>query len=541
MKRISRLFCNLKVTATEVNVKMQPETANSEHSARTGRQDGPPRQALREMPRLSVRHSFSHEASSRRKKIFCLCILCWLMVLCLTGIIIIAVVHFQTSNSEIDQISAGALIGFGLLLIVVLGWSAIIYARFQKRSNPRRDSRPSIPREEILAFASSEIYHRGASTLSTDNSISRSDSSAESTNRRFIYRERQHDDERRAIDPTNTRYVTDPPMLAIHRSTRMMQDFQEHVPGVARPQVLHFPERPRGNTEPTRMLVDPNRATRQFRRHSNPLPPPYQPPIALSHSSSESLPMGFPPPSYDRVFGRRRRCESTASEDSILYPPDYQSSPPSPSPLPTAAATRERRTSLNVPPDPGARIDLGIQISTLSAIGRATSLDSSLCQAHQPSPFPPSGTATRGNVIHHSPSRLSPVPLSVAQVSASALPRYPPPCYRSAAPRYHPSSHSPRSPLHSPVALASHAPERPARGHATPPIFLPNNRSPFSRPILALTSPENTIQESVDYEEESADGNRNETSRSANQEDDQERPNVTLVYLAQSQEEEIIV
>ena len=142
---------------------MQSEGANSEHSARTGLQDGTPRQVQREMPRLSIRHSFSSEASSRRKKLFCLCLLCWLMVLCLTGIIIIAVVHFQSSDSEIDQISAGALIGFGLLLIVVLGWSAIIYAKFQKGSAiARHDSRQYAPREEILAFASSEIYARGA-------------------------------------------------------------------------------------------------------------------------------------------------------------------------------------------------------------------------------------------------------------------------------------------------------------------------------------------------------------------------------------------
>lgn len=73
--------------------------------------------------------------------------------------------------------------------------------------------------------------------------------------------------------------------------------------------------------------------------------------------------------------------------------------------------------------------------------------------------------------------------------------------------------------------------------------FLKNNRSPFSRPILSLTSPEspeNTIQESVDNEEESAFESVTETPNSPNQMD-QPRPNVVLVYLAQSQEEEIIV
>ena len=71
-------------------------------------------------------------------------------------------------------------------------------------------------------------------------------------------------------------------------------------------------------------------------------------------------------------------------------------------------------------------------------------------------------------------------------------------------------------------------------------MFLKNNRSPFSRPILSLTSPENTIQESVDNEEESAFESVTETPNSPNQMD-QPRPNVVLVYLAQSQEEEIIV
>lgn len=518
---------------------MQAESVNSNHSARPGRIDGPPRQAQREMPRLSTRHSFSHEASSRRKKIFCLCILCWLILLCLTGIIIIAVVHFQSSDSDIDQISAGALIGFGVLLIVVLGWSAIVYAKFQKGSSARRadSSRTYVPREEMLAFASSEMYTRGASTISTNNSISHSDSSNEGINRRFIYREPHHDDERRVINPANTRFIINPPGPAVHRSTRMLREYHERTPGVARPQVLHFPERPRVYTDPARIVVEANPAARHFRRHSNPLPPPYQPPTAMSRPLSESLPMGFPPPAYDRVVGRRRsRLESTASEESSLFPPDYQSTPPSPSAL-SAAAPTERRTSLNVPPDQ-SRIDLGIHISsTISSPGRTTRVDSSPCQAHQSSRFPTSGMSPGGSVMFHSPSRLSSVPRSATQVSGSAVSRSLPHHHRQAVPRIHSSSNSPSSPQQTPMTLASRGPESPAS-----PIYLTNNRSPFSRPILALTAPENTIQESVDHEEqeENDDESRNDTSRSANQVD-QQAPNVVLVYLSQSQEEEIIV
>ena len=522
---------------------MQPESVNSDHSAYNGRQDGPPRQAQREMPRLSIRHSFNHEASSRRKKIFCLCILCWLMVLCLTGIIIIAVVHFQSSDSEIDQISAGALIGFGLLLIVVLGWSAIVYTRFQKRSSPRRDSsRQTIPREEMLAIASSEIYARGASTISTNNSLSHSDSSGEGNNHRFIYRDRHLEDERRFIASVNTRYMVAPPAPPVQRSTRMAREYHERVPGVARPQVLHFPERPRLYPDPSRQGIEPDRPSGYFRRHSNPLPPPYLPPIAVTRPVSESLPMGFPPPAYDRVVGRRRRCGSTASEESTLYPPDYQSTPPSPSNLQNVAPA-ERRTSLNVPPEQ-PRIDLGIQISsTLPPLRRATRLDSSSSQ-EQPTHLPSSGVSPGGSVLlYHSPSRLSPVLHSAAQVSTSSVARYPPPYYRSAAPQFLSPSSSSSSPLLSPMSVSSRGSESPARSHTASPVYLTNNRSPFrSRSMLSLTAPENTIQESVDHDEqeENEEESRNDTTSSDNQADEQ-TPNVVLVYLSQSQEEEIVV
>lgn len=527
---------------------MQSEGANSEHSARTGLQDGTPRQVQREMPRLSIRHSFSSETSSRRKKLFCLCLLCWLMVLCLTGIIIIAVVHFQSSDSEIDQISAGALIGFGLLLIVVLGWSAIIYAKFQKGSAiARHDSRQYAPREEILAFASSEIYARGASTISTNNSMSHSDSSSEGNPRRFIYRDRhRHDDERRVIDPLNTRYVTDPPVTAIHRSTRMVREYHERGPGVARPQVLHFPERLRSSTDAPRVFIDPNRASRHVRRHSHPLPPPYQPPVP-SRPLSESLPVGFPPPAYDRVVGRMRRIDSTASEESMLYPPDYQSSPPSPSSVQTAAPTErrtslnlatygptERRTSLSVPTEQQTIGD-GIQISTLTRLDSSTG-------AHQTSPIPDSEIALRENVINQSPHRPSPVSNSASQALDSLLPRHHSHRYRSAAARHHPSLHSPNPPLQFAGSHSTRAPESPTRGKIQAPVYLTNNRSPFSRPILSLTAPENTIQETdVDNEDESGGAcNTTETPSSCNQAE-QQRPGVVLVYLSQSQEEEIIV
>ena len=526
---------------------MQVETTNSEHSSRSGRQVGPPRQAQREIPRLSIRRSFSTEASSRRKKIFCLCILCWFIVLCLTGIIVIAVVHFQSSSSRIDQISAGALIGFGLLLIVVLGWTAILYNRFQKSSSiTRQDSRAYPPREEMLAFASSDLFGgRGVSTISTDNSASHSDSSSDGTSRRFISRERHYDDERRVIDPVNTRYITDAPITVFHPSNRMVRHYRDRVPGVARPQHLHFPERSRLAIEAPRFYIDRSRGTRHVRTHSNPLPPPYQPPVP-TRPLSESLPMGFPPPAYERVIGRMRRFDSTVSEESNLYPPDYQSSPPSPLSLQTVTNTG-RRSSLNLPSDRTtesraslnvsatdrpASIDVGIQISSsISApVERSVFVDSPSQSYDQPPPSPSPGISTGEYAIDPSFCRLSPG----AQASPSSY--FTPQRYRSASPRLH----SPNPPLHSTARVTESSENDAQAAQAFAPVFLKNNRSPFSRPILSLTSPENTIQESVDNEEESAFESVTETPNSPNQVD-QPRPNVVLVYLAQSQEEEIIV
>ncbi|XP_074617768.1 uncharacterized protein LOC141876872 [Acropora palmata] len=549
---------------------MQTGTVNSQQSVGTMPQfqDGPVEQAQpRGMQRFYVRHSFSQEASARRKRIFCLCILCWLMVLCLTGIIIIAVVHFQSSDSKIDQITAGALIGFGLLLVVVLGWSAFVYSKFQKGSTPRRDSpRPYGQREDILAFASSEILARGASTISTNNSMSHSDSSTDGNPPRqpvFIIREPHRDNRRGRLiaDPLHTRrFVTCPPAPAIHRSTRVLREYHERFPGVARPQVLHFPERPRGFTEPMRLAVDADRSTRHVRAYSNPLPPPYQPQLVWGRPLSESLPMGLPPPAYDRVIGRRRgRCGSTASLESTLYPPDYQSSPPSPSHLqPAASAERrtsassvERRTSLTISPDQ-PRIDLGIQISSsLPHLGRARRLSDTPQQqsSQQPTPFSSAGmtTVTSESVIYQSPPRSPSVLHGVTPVSTESDARQPSISYvRSAATLFQSTGNSPNQ-LHQPTATlvsSSRVSERPThQSHSASPVYLTNNRSPFSRPILSLTGPENIIQESADHEEnEQINGENldNEISRSANLAD-RERPNVVLVYLSQAQEEEIIV
>lgn len=540
---------------------MQNGSVNSQLSVRTMPQfqDGETGQAQPHgRQRFHVRHSFSQEASARRKRIFCLCILCWLMVLCLTGIIIIAVVHFQSSDSKIDQITAGALIGFGLLLVVVLGWSAFVYSKFQKGSTPRRDSsRPYGQREDILAFASSELLARGASTISTNNSMSHSDSSTDGNPPRqpvFIIRE-PHRDNRRGrfiADPLHTRrFVTCPPAPAIHRSTRVLREYHERFPGVARPQVLHFPERPRGHTEPPRLTVDTDRSTRHVRAYSNPLPPPYQPQLAWGRPLSESLPMGFPPPAYDRVIGRRRgRCGSTASLESTLYPPDYQSSPPSPSHL-QPATSAERRTSLTVPPDQ-PRIDLGIQISSsLPHLGRPRRLSDTPQQqsSQQPTQFSSAGmtTVTSESVIYQSPPRSPSVMHCVASVSSESDARQPSTSHvRSTATLFHSTANSP-SDLHQPpvtLVSSSRVSERPThQSQSSSPLYLTNNRSPFSRPILSLTGPEHIIQESVDHDENeqiNEENLDNEISRSANHAN-RERPNVVLVYLSQAQEEEIIV
>ena len=90
----------------------------------------------------------------------------------------------------------------------------------------------------------------------------------------------------------------------------MVRHYRDRVPGVARPQHLHFPERSRLAIEAPRFYIDRSRGTRHVRTHSNPLPPPYQPPVP-TRPLSESLPMGFPPPAYERVIGRMRRFDST--------------------------------------------------------------------------------------------------------------------------------------------------------------------------------------------------------------------------------------
>ena len=228
---------------------------NSEHSTRTARQDGPPSpQARLELPN---RRNSAHEVSLRRRRIFWLSILCWLMVLCLTAIIIIAVVHFQSSNKEIDQISAGVLIGFGVLLIFVFVWLIIVYLKFN-RSKANTDTRQYRPnRDEFVAFASSEIFNgRGVcSTISTVNSTSNSRStegSAERDTQRFIYRQRYHDDERGRVDR-----ITEAPLPSSSSSSRITREHHERGPGLGRAQMPpHVPERRRTENEPPRVFVD---------------------------------------------------------------------------------------------------------------------------------------------------------------------------------------------------------------------------------------------------------------------------------------------
>lgn len=522
---------------------------SSEHSTRTGRQDGPPSQGRLQPP---IRRNSANERSLRRRKIFWLSILCWLMVLCLTAIIIIAVVHFQGSNSEIDQISAGALIGFGVLLIFVLAWAIIIYAKFSRLKAKRRTQQYRPSREEFVAFASSDIYGRGISTISTTNSSSNSRSterSAEGDMRTFVYRQRSHDDERRAIDRT-----TQAPITSIPSSSRMTSEYHERGPGLVRPQMTHLPERHRAETEPQRVFVDTS--SRAARRHSAPLPPPYQPPMSPPYRASESLPtdiIGTPPPAYDRVCGRSRRCESTTSEDSCLNPPAYQSRPPSPSPGSSAAVPAEGGRHLTVP---SHRSGMGVvyPVSALPLPGRVRRYDVTPSQPQQSSHLPASGVVLRENAIYRNQPRARPrsASLSGAHTPVITATRYNPPYYRSTpAPRYHTSSHLPSSTSHSAFVLPRYTPESYTRP-VSPPYL--TNRPPSSRPVLAaLAAPESPtrlshvpnrppspIQETseVDIQEENA-CNTNETTATTTS--DTRRPSVVLVYLSQSPDEEIIV
>lgn len=527
---------------------------NSEHSNRTARPDGPPSpQARLELPN---RRNSAHEASLRRRKIFWLSILCWLMVLCLTAIIIIAVVHFQSSNNEIDQISAGALIGFGVLLIFVVVWLIIIYLKFN-RSRARGDTQQyRRSREEFVAFASSEIFNgRGvSSTISTVNSTSNSRStegSAERDTQRFIYRQRFHDDERRRVDR-----ITEAPLPSIPSSSRIIREQHERGPGLGRPQLPpHVPERRRTEHEPPRVFVD--NSSRAARRHSAPLPPPYQPPMSPPYRISESLPTGTPPPAYDRVCGRNRRLESTTSEDSCLNPPAYQSRPPSPSPSPgaSAAVPQDRTPHLNVP---SHRSGVGQPGSGLPPQGRVRRYELSPSQIQQPSPLSVSGVVLREHITHRNLPRSRPSSATYTGVQTPVLTatatRYTPPYYRSTpALRYHTSSHLPNSTTHSAFVLARNDLETSVR--PVSPTYL-TSRSSFSRPVLTLAGPENStrlslsslhvpnrppspIQEISEDNHEESSSNRKETPTTA--QDDARRPGVVLVYLSQSPDEEIIV
>lgn len=530
---------------------------NAEHSTRTARQDGPPSpQARLELPN---RRNSAHEASLRRRRIFWLSILCWLMVLCLTAIIIIAVVHFQSANKEIDQISAGVLIGFGVLLIFVFVWLIIVYLKFN-RSKPRADTRQYRQnREEFLAFASSEIFNgRGvSSTISTVNSTSNSRStegSAERDTQRFIYRQRFHEDERRRSDR-----ITEAPLPSISSSSRITREHHERGPGLGRPQMPpHVPERRRTENEPPRVFVDIS--SRAARRHSAPLPPPYQPSMSPPYRVSESLPtgvMGTPPPAYDRVCGRNSRLESTTSEDSCLNPPAYQSRPPSPLPSPGASASvpQDRAPHLNVP---SHRSGVGQSGSALPPPGRVRRYDLSPSQIQQPSPLSVSGVVLRENVIHRNlprsrPSSATYTGVQTPVVTATAT-LYNPPYYRSTpVPRYHTSSHLPSSTTHSTLVLARNDPETSVR--PVSPTYL-TSRPSSSRPVLTLAAPDNSnrlslsslhipnrppspIQEISEDNHEESTSNRKEAPKPT--QDEVRRPGVVLVYLSQSPDEEIIV
>lgn len=530
---------------------------STEHSTHTARQDGPPSpQARLELPN---RRNSAHEASLRRRKIFWLSILCWLMVLCLTAIIIIAVVHFQGSNNEIDQISAGALIGFGVLLIFVVVWLIIVYLKFN-RSRAGGDTRQYRPsREEFEAFASSDIFNgRGvSSTISTVNSTSNSRStegSAERDTQRFIYRQRFHDDERR-----RSNRITEAPLPSISSSLRIAREHHEHGPGLGRPQMPpHVPERRRTEHEPSRVFVDTS--SRAARRHSAPLPPPYLPTMSPPYRISESLPtgvMGTPPPAYDRVCGRSHRLESTTSEDSCLNPPAYQSRPPSPLPSPgtSGAVPQDRIPQVNLP---SHRPGVGHPGSALPPQGRVRRYEMSPSQVQQPSLLSVSGVVLRESIIHGNLSRSRPSSASYAGAQAPVLSatatRYTAPYYRlTHAPRYHTSSHLPSSTSHSAFVLPRNDPVTSAR--PVSPTYL-TSRSLSSRPVLSVAAPEistrlslpslhvpnrppSPIQEISEDNHEESSSNRKETPTPP--QDDARRTGVVLVYLSQSPDEEIIV
>lgn len=531
---------------------------STEHSTHTARQDGPPSpQARLELPN---RRNSAHEASLRRRKIFWLSILCWLMVLCLTAIIIIAVVHFQGSNNEIDQISAGALIGFGVLLIFVVVWLIIVYLKFN-RSRAGGDTRQYRPsREEFETFASSEIFNgRGvSSTISTVNSTSNSRStegSAERDTQRFIYRQRFHDDERR-----RSNRITEAPLPSISSSSRIAREHHGHGPGLGRPQMPpHVPERRRTEHEPSRVFVDTS--SRAARRHSAPLPPPYLPTMSPPYRISESLPtgvMGTPPPAYDRVCGRSHRLESTTSEDSCLNPPAYQSRPPSPLPSPgtSGAVPQDRIPQVNLP---SHRPGVGHPGSALPPQGRVRRYEMSPSQVQQPSLLSVSGVVQRESIIHGNLSRSRPSSASYAGAQAPVLTatatRYTAPYYRlTPAPRYHTSSHLPSSTSHSAFVLPRNDPVTSAR--PVSPTYSRTSRSLSSRPVLSVAAPEistrlslpslhvpnrppSPIQEISEDNHEESSSNRKETPTPP--QDDARRPGVVLVYLSQSPDEEIIV
>lgn len=521
-------------------------------------QDGPATQAQNE---LSDRRNSTELASTRRRrKIFWVSIVCWLMILCVTAIIIIAVVHFQNSKSNIDQMSAGALIGFGVLLIFVLLWSGVIYFKFY-RSKSRRDPQQYRPnREEFVAFASNEIVSRGvSSTISTNNSATYSrstNSSAEGINpERIIYRERRYDDERRYNDERRVidQAVETPIMTSIPSASRMTREYiDRQLALVGRSHATHPPERQRTEAERPRIIVDSNRAPpRQHHRHSVPMPPPYQPQVVPSYRASASLPAGTPPPAYDRVCGRRNRRESTASEDSqCLSPPAYQSRPPSPSGG-ISQGVDTTNMYLNVPSQ-RPRLVVGRPVSMQFPVENMRRYEVATSQPRQQLSLPSTGRILSENAIYPVPSRARRVSPPAIQTTAitSMAPYHQPQHRSSASPHYHVSPHLPNSASLPPLALARGPPSSPTRQPVSPPY--PTAHVPFSLPVLALGAPESTsrlsltsnrppspIQEATEDNQEENENNKIETPPAATSE--VRRPSVVLVYLSQSPEEDIVV
>ena len=485
----------------------------------------------------------------KRRKVFWLGVLLFLTVVCLTGITVIAIIHFKNSGSEINKVGAGSLIGFGFLLVVVLAWSVYVYAKFggsSARHSSQRIARHEDP--ELVATSSPlAMVHSSLPTdISTANNRLRSSvtgstpqrnvginsGTTDSSNvRHDMRRERPSGGEARAnIDRNNRNSLASPLNSA---SCRIMR--QHHQEGRrSRSLQMCAPEWHLPDIDLPGMRYDSSGSAARFIQHTSLLPPPYH----QAHIPSYILPAIYeqppssPPPAYDRVFCRRQRSESITSEGSSPNPPSYQSAPPSPSPY-SVTPQREGVRPLSSPMNRPLLLSSSFTLAPVPQT-RLRATNPSLTRSELSVSCNTSAAASEeqhviclSNPTSHSSTRTG---------SSSDAFR----CFNQTSCQLRPPSSTPASPVTSSsdnLTPFNVVPLFQSSIGTSPPSLSPRQTTSASQPTAPLTQsgravrvtsvprllPPKAQQTSV-----SGDGRENETGTN------RQRSNVILVYLSQS-------